>query len=106
MEIPAAPDAARVERLLRDAQIQGMRQQYGAAETLCRQALEIAPDDLMGLEMLGDLLVEKGSTDTALETFRKALELEPGKASLEEKIARAVLQKAEDERERLEAQLM
>ena len=107
MENPAVPEAAaRVERLLRDAHIQRMRQQFAAAETLCRQALEVSPDDLMGLEMLGDLLLEKGSLDGALETYRKAHALDPGKASLEEKVGRVVLMKAEEERERLEAQLL
>jgi len=97
---------SRVEQLLRDAYLLRMRQQWGAAEELCRQALELAPEDVQGLELLGDLLTEKGSEAQALETYRKAFELQPLKASLEEKIARAVLRKAEDERERLQAQLM
>jgi tetratricopeptide (TPR) repeat protein len=95
----------RVERLLRDAHIQRLRRQWSAAETLCRQALELAPDDVMGLEMLGDLLLDKGSTDDALDSYRKAFERQP-KASLEEKIARAVLVKGEEERARLEAQVL
>lgn len=107
METPAFDaSAARVERLLRDAHIQRMRQQFGTAETLCRQALELSPEDPLGLEMLGDLLLEKGSLDDALETYRKALALRPGRGALEEKIARAVLLKAEQERERTEAQLL
>jgi hypothetical protein len=97
---------SRVEQLLRDAYLLRMRQQWGAAEELCRQALELAPEDVQGLELLGDLLTEKGSEAQALETYRKAFELQPLKASLEEKIARAVLRKAEEERERLEAQLL
>jgi len=106
MEDLAPTDAKRAENLLRDAHIQRMRQQWAAAETLCRQALELVPEDLMGLEMLGDLLLDKGSTENALETYRKALALAPEKASLEEKVARVVLLRAEEERERLEAQLL
>jgi tetratricopeptide (TPR) repeat protein len=98
--------AARLERLLRDAHIQRMRQQWAAAEALCRQALEIAPEDPMGLEMLGDCLNEKGSVGEALETYRKALALQPEKAALEEKVARTVLLQAEEDRQRMEAQLL
>jgi tetratricopeptide (TPR) repeat protein len=96
----------RVEQLLRDAHLQRMRQQWVPAETLCRQALEMAPRDPMGQELLGDLLADKGSVDEALTVYRGALEIQPGKASLEEKIARCVLQKDEEERERIAAQLM
>jgi len=104
---PFAPQTqTRAEQLLRDAYIMRMRQQWAAAEELCRQALELTPEDVQGLELLGDLLMEKGSEAQALETYRRAFEIQPLKASLEEKIARAVLRKAEDERERLEAQLM
>lgn len=107
MDSSLAPDTpSRVEQLLRDAYIQRMRQQFAVAETLCRQALELNPDDVQGLELLGDLLQEKGSTDGALEQYRKALEVQPGKASLEEKVARLVLVKAEEERERIEAELL
>jgi hypothetical protein len=96
----------RAEQLLRDAYLLRMRQQWGAAEELCRKALELAPDDLQGLELLGDLLTEKGSDDEALAVYRRAFELHPEKASLEEKIAKAVLRKAEEERQRVEAQLL
>jgi tetratricopeptide (TPR) repeat protein len=97
---------ARVEQLLREAHVYRMRGQTGAAETLCRQAMELAPEDMIGRELLGDLLVEKGQVDEALELYRKAFEAQPQKASLEEKIARAVLKKDEEERERITAQLM
>jgi tetratricopeptide (TPR) repeat protein len=97
---------ARVEQLLRDAHIQRMRHHWGAAETLCRQALDLAPDDIMGQEMLADLLAEKGEFEAALELYRKALAAQPQKVSLEEKIGRTVLRKDEEDRERLAAQFM
>jgi tetratricopeptide (TPR) repeat protein len=106
-ESTLAPDVqARVEQLLRDAHLQRMRQQWAAAETLCRQALELSPEDPLGMEMLGDLLSEKGSLEPALDSYRKAFARQPQKAALEEKIARLVLRKGEEERERLEAELM
>jgi tetratricopeptide (TPR) repeat protein len=107
MDSSFAPEAqSQVEQLLRDAYIQRMRQQFAVAETLCRRALELSPEDVQGLELLGDLLQEKGSTDGALEQYRKALEVQPGKVSLEDKVARLVLVKAEEERERIEAELL
>lgn len=99
-------EQARVEQLLRQAHIHRMRQQWSAAEALCRQALELAPEDPMGIEMMGDLQVEKGNLQTALEHYRKAFEAQPGKAILEEKIGRTVLSIAEEEQERAEAQLL
>ena len=92
--------------MLRDAHLQRVRQQSGAAEVLCRQALELAPDDLMGREMLADLLLEKGRLDEALEIYRPLFAEQPQRAVLEEKIARIVLRKDDDERERLTAQFM
>lgn len=99
-------DQSRVEQLLRQAHVHRMRQQWAAAEALCRQALELAPEDPIGIEMLGDLLVEKGNLQSALEQYRKAFAAQPGKAILEEKIARTVLTIAEEEQERAAAQLM
>lgn len=98
--------AARVEQLLRQAHIQRMRGQWVPAETLCRKALELTPDDVMGMELLGDLLLEKGSYREAAELFRKAFESAPQKVSLEEKIARTALLIGEEEQERLAAQML
>jgi hypothetical protein len=53
---PTSNTSERVERLLRDAHLLRMRQQWGQAETLCRQALELSPDDVLGRELLADLL--------------------------------------------------
>lgn len=106
LDSQANPEKARVEQLLRDAHIHRMRQQWAAAETLCRKALELDPDEAMGREMLGDLLMGKGDTAGALSAYRGALEKQPGKASLEDKIARAVLAQGEDEREKAEALLL
>lgn len=104
-DLPPSDDKARVEQLLRDAHILRMRGQWAAAEDLCRQALELDPDDLMGREMLGDLLAEKGSLDGALEAYRAAFEKQPQKAALEQKLARIVLLKGEEEHARIQAEL-
>ena len=107
MDIAASQNQdERLERLLRDAHLHRMREQWSAAETLCRQALAIAPEDVSALEMLGDLLTGKGDVQGAEDQYRRALERAPGKPSLEEKLARIALRRDEEERERLEAQLL
>ena len=47
------------------------RRTWSAAEALCRQALELAPEDPMGIEMMGDLQAEKGNLQTALELYAR-----------------------------------
>ena len=81
-----------------------MRQNWTRAEELCREALALEPADPMGIELLADLLMERGELDPALERYREAFRLAPGKAALEDKIARTVLAIAEAERERLAAE--
>ena len=107
MEIQGSSGSeARVEELLRHAHIHRMRRQWIAAETLCREALALDPEDPIGQELLADLLREKGSIDEALELYQKAFEKQPHKGTLEEKIARLILEKAEEERGRIEAELL
>lgn len=105
-----APDLTsgtnRVEQLLREAQLLRMRSQWAEAETLCRRALDLEPDDAMAQEMLADLLVGKGKLDEAIELYRKALEKQPQKAGLEDKIAHLVLEQAQEEQEKITAQLL
>src|SRR5689334_22512123 len=96
----------RVEQLLREAHLHRMRGHEAAAEALCREALDLAPEDPQGVEMLGDLLAEKGALDEALEQYRRAFEQQPQKIALEDKIARVVLRKGEEEHERITALLM
>ncbi len=97
---------ARAEQFLREAHIQRMRGRWGEAEALVRQALALTPRDAMGLELLGDALLERGEVDEAEASFNAALVEAPGKASLETKIARIVLRRAEDERNRISAELL
>jgi tetratricopeptide (TPR) repeat protein len=103
--VPAASQEA-AEKMLRDAHIHRMRGQWAVAEDLVRKALELAPDDAQGREMLGDLFVEKDKLEEALAEYRRAQEIQPDRGLLEEKIARAVLRKDEEERERIAAQLL
>src|SRR5262249_42477502 len=90
----------------REAHLHRMRGHGAAAEALCREVLELEPDEPQGLEMLADLVADRGDLEEALERYRHAFELQPQKAALEEKIARIVLRKGEEEHERITALLM
>ena len=95
-----------IERLLALANLQRMRGQWTDAEDTCRKALSIAPEDVGIRERLGDILYECGKLDMALNEYRIALEIAPGKPSLETKFAKVTLEIAERERERAIAQDM
>jgi tetratricopeptide (TPR) repeat protein len=97
---------ARAEALLREAHVLRMRRQFGEAETKCRQALELRPDDVAGLEMLGDLLAEKGAVKEAAAAYQQALDQAPGRAALETKYARAALAMGEQQHQREMAELL
>ncbi len=92
------------ERLLREANVLRLRKQYAEAETRCREALELVPDDVVGLELLGELLYDKGSLREASDLYQKVLELQPGRASAETRLARVILEQGERDHERLRAQ--
>lgn len=51
---------------------------HAAAADLMRQALEIVPDWAAGLFRLGEMEEAAGNTDTAAQTWRTLLELDPG----------------------------
>jgi len=83
-----------------------MRGRFVEAEDKVREAVALAPGDPAALEMLGDLLAEKGSIAEAVALYQRALERGPGRAALEEKHARLVLILAEQQHERALAQLL
>src|SRR5688500_9517480 len=58
------------ERLLREANVLRIRKQYAEAEERCRAAVELLPDDVSALEMLGDLLYDKGSLEEARDHYQ------------------------------------
>lgn len=89
-----------LDRLLTLANVQRLREQYTEAESTCRKALELVPDDVAAKEMLADLLLELGKKDEALAEYKSALEIAPGKESLEDKYAKLIIVIAEDERQK------
>lgn len=96
----------RAAPLLREAHLLKMRGKIVEAEMKCREALLLEPEDATGLEMLGDLLAEKGSLKEAAATYRQALERAPGRVVLEEKYARAALALGEQQHQRAMAQML
>ena len=91
--------AKELDRLLRIAHLMSMRSQWKEAEESCRQALAISRD-AGTYEMLGDILCERGKRSEAIEQFKVAMQLAPGKPSPEEKYAKVILVKSEAEREK------
>ena len=56
------------------------RRDYAETERLAREHLELAPDDLMGLDLLGFALYFRGAIDEAEQVCRRTLQLSPGRA--------------------------
>jgi tetratricopeptide (TPR) repeat protein len=96
----------RAESMLREAHVLRMRGQFAEAETKVRAALEVHPESVTGLEMLGDLLAEKGAREEAAAQYRRAMELAPGRAALEEKHARLALEMGEQQHQRAVAEML
>lgn len=86
-----------LNRCLSMANLQRVRGQLADAEDSCRKAIEMAPNDASIREMLGDILYECGKLDAALVEFKGALQIVPGKESLEKKFARVTLDIGERE---------
>jgi tetratricopeptide (TPR) repeat protein len=76
------------------------------AEARCRAALELVPDEATGLEMLGDLLRDRGKVEEACELYRRASEAAPQRPSPEKKFAEVMLEIAERQRLRDAAHLL
>lgn len=89
-----------LDGLLREANVLRLRRQFGEAEDRCRQALEISPRDLDSLEMLGDLLYEKGNLAEARELFERSQEILPGRDEVETRLAKIILEQGERDHQR------
>lgn len=87
-----SPPGAEAERdskakvLLAQASVALDAGQLEFAETLCEQALELAPTVSQVHEVAGDILLRRGNAQQAVEKFRYSLELDPSNARAEEKL--------------------
>lgn len=86
------------ERLLTTANIQFRRGQTAEAEKSLRQVLEARPQDAGAHELLADILLARGDFDAAQASLKTALTIQPGRPTAEAKLARAVLQRTEQQR--------
>lgn len=101
-----AAKKAEFDRLITAASVHRRRGDYARATEFIRQALAIFPDDLEAREFAADMVLAHGDVRKALEHYKAILEIEPGRASVEAKYAKAVLELAEADRQRTLLQQM
>lgn len=82
------------------ANIQFRRGNVSEAETAAKALLAEKPGDAAVSELLGDIAETRGDWDTAIASYQAALGAEPGRATAEAKIGRAVLRRAEQQRQK------
>lgn len=103
--LPARPTrdyAAEEEysRRVTAANIQFRRGLVAEAETAAKTLLAEKPGDAAVSELLGDIAETRGDWDTAIASYQAALLAEPKRATAEAKIGRAVLRRAEQQRQK------
>ena len=82
------------------ANIQFRRGLVAEAATAAKALLAEKPGDAAVSELLGDIAETRGDWDTAIASYQAALAAEPGRATAEAKIGKAVLRRAEQERQK------
>jgi tetratricopeptide (TPR) repeat protein len=104
---PASPRPKRdfaaeeeAERRLNAARIQIRRGLVPEAETAVKAILAERPTDAGAWELLGDIAETHGDWDAAVAAYQSAVTHEPGRASAEAKIGKAVLRRAEQQRQK------
>jgi tetratricopeptide (TPR) repeat protein len=98
------PAAEEFQKLLRSAVVFLRRGDLESAERACRQAIEIGGEAPEALELLGDVLVERGQREAAMDAYRRAFTSNPSLASAETKYAKLVLAATEAARQAEELQ--
>lgn len=80
-----------VNRLLAEVTLLRIRGESQKALERCREALAVDPTSAFALEARGDVLSDLGEHSSALDSYRQALRLSPGRGELEEKVGLGVL---------------
>ena len=62
---------------LEEARALKQQGRFGEAQTLCRQALAIQPDDIEACLLLAEIYVAQGEGDSAVELYSKVIKLRP-----------------------------
>lgn len=86
-----------IDRLLSKANIHRMRSEYVEFEGTIREAISLDETRVDLQEYLGDALQARGQLNAAKAQFKKVLEMDPTRTSVETKYARAVLEMGEIE---------
>jgi len=84
----------RVRELLGRATLLRARKERAEALKLAQEALTLDEESWEGHELVGDLLMEMNRGEQALESYRRARELNKSRPALEEKMGRAALARA------------
>jgi tetratricopeptide (TPR) repeat protein len=95
-----AAKRAEFDKLMTAATVHRRRGDYAQATESVRQALVILPDNLDAREFAADMILAHGDVQKASEHYKAILEAEPGRASVEAKYAKAILELAEGDRQR------
>jgi len=98
MTTPEQPSHMEIQSKLREllgrATLARTRRQWEQALKLVQEAIALDESSAEAHELQGDLLLELKRGAEAMGSFRRARELRPSRALLEDKIARAALQQA------------
>lgn len=93
------------DRLLANANVARMRGDFAGMEEALRQAVALAGEDADLIELIGDALHGQGKLAEARDCYKKALDMQSGRASAETRFARVVLEIDEIERQKRESLL-
>jgi hypothetical protein len=98
---PSAEVAARVHRMLTEANLHRIRGEYAEAIDKCTEALKLHPDSPEVHSLLGDIYEAQGGLDDAVRWYQMALDLRPGFAVDAAKLERtkSSLEKVKDRSE-------
>jgi curved DNA-binding protein CbpA len=83
-------DSAGASRLVSEAQIALLTRNYEDADRLCREALEKDRTTAGAYEVLGDLFVVRGNTDSAVKAYSYAIQYNPRSYSAQGKLDRLI----------------
>jgi protein O-GlcNAc transferase len=75
--VPPPPSPSAQGASLQEARALKQQGRFGEAQTHCRQALAMQPDDIEACLLLAEIYVAQGEGDSAVELYSKVIELRP-----------------------------